>query len=106
MLHLRDLSIMAAVVEEGGIQGAAAKLHRTPASISQAIRRLEGFLSLELFDRSSYRLKLTDRGQAFFKQAQPLLGRAVYLERYAALLSRGFDQSYMFCVFSFFYVSA
>lgn len=98
MLHLRDLSIMAAVVAEGGIQGAALKLHRTPASISQALKRLEDSLSLELFDRTSYRLRLTEQGQAFFKQAQLLLERAVYLERYARLLSSGQEKSYRISV--------
>lgn len=97
-MHLRDLSIMAAVVEEGGIQGAAVKLHRTPASISQALKRLEDSLSLELFDRTGYRLKLTEHGQAFFKQALLLLGRAVDLERYARLLSSGQEESYRISV--------
>lgn len=93
MLHLRDLAILAAVVEEDGIHGAAQKLHKTPPSISQTIRRLEDTLSLQLFDRSQYRLRLTDHGQAFLEQSRLLLGRADALERYARLLAGGQERT-------------
>lgn len=98
MVNLRDLSIMTNVVEEGSVQAASLKLHRTPASVSQALRRLEECLSLELFDRTNYRIKLTERGQAFYEQAKLLLERASSLERYARLLSTGQEESYRISV--------
>jgi DNA-binding transcriptional LysR family regulator len=63
-ITLAQLDCLEAVVAEGSLEGAAAKLGRTHPAIQTAIRELEGRLGLPLFDRSGYRLALTDRGKA------------------------------------------
>ena len=47
-IDLESLAIFKAVVEEGGVVRAAAKLHRVPSNVTTRIRQLEEFLGVRL----------------------------------------------------------
>lgn len=97
MLNLSDLAAMVAVVNEGTLQAAAEKLHKTQPAISQAIKRLESSLELKIFDRSGYRFILTDAGNAFYLTAQELLKQSTHVEQFAKQLASGQEESYRIC---------
>jgi DNA-binding transcriptional LysR family regulator len=63
----------------GSFRAAAEHLHITQPAISVRIRELEQALNVELFDRSSYRAKLTAKGRDFVQFADRLhrLGMAI-----------------------------
>lgn len=100
MLNLADLATMAVIVSEGSLQAAAEKLHKTPSAISQTLKRLESDFGLQLFDRSGYRITLTDQGAALYKRSLPLLKEAHQLEQFAALLSSGQESRFTVTVHS------
>jgi DNA-binding transcriptional LysR family regulator len=75
-LDLNKLHTFAAVVERGGIAGAAAALGRTSSAVSQSISGLEASLGVKLFDRVRKRLVLTRGGQTLHAHLR---------EHYAAL---------------------
>lgn len=89
MMSLSDLHVMTVVVSEGGINSASLKLFKTPSAISQSIKRLENRLNIKIFDRSGYRMTLTEAGQVLFSQAQQLLLEAQRIEEHATLIATG-----------------
>lgn len=62
-VDLNKLHAFAAVVEHGGVGGAAAYLGRTPSAVSQSVSGLEDALGTKLFDRVGRRLVLTRGGR-------------------------------------------
>ena len=86
---IHQLRCFDAVVEEGGFQAAAEKLHRTHPTISAAVKVLEEQLGICLLDRSGYRVTLTEAGQAFHHRAQLLLREVEGLGGFAANLAAG-----------------
>jgi DNA-binding transcriptional LysR family regulator len=74
-LDLRDLDILIAVMQAGGMGKAAARLHMSQPSVSKAIADLEQMLGVRLLDRSRrgaeptpYGLALIKRGFAVFDE--------------------------------------
>ena len=86
---IHQLRCFDAVVEEGGFQAAAEKLHRTHPTICTAIKVLEEQLGICLLDRSGYRVTLTEAGEAFHHRAQLLLREVEGLDGFAANLAAG-----------------
>lgn len=86
---LHDLQCFDAVIREGSFQAAAEVLHRTHPAVFAAVARLERQTALVLFDRSGYRVKLSEAGQSFYARAQPLLREAAGLRHHAAQLAMG-----------------
>ena len=68
-MTLRHLRIFVAVCTWGSITRAAEKLHMAQPSVSLAIRELEEYYQLQLFDRISRKLYLTGDGERFLKYA-------------------------------------
>src|SRR4051812_50089050 len=61
---IEQLRTLRAVAEAGSFSGAARKLGRVQAAVSQAMDRLEAQLGLRLFDRTGRVPKLTRHGEA------------------------------------------
>lgn len=86
---LHDLQCFDAVVEAGGFQAAAQRLHRSHPAVFAAVARLERQLGLALLDRSGYRVALTAAGESFHRRARGLLRELGNLRDHAAHLAAG-----------------
>ena len=83
-LSLRTLRYFVAAAEAGSLTGAAARVHVSQPSLSEAISRLEADLGVKLFLRRQSRgLALTVPGDRFLVQARNLLAHADEVERFA-----------------------
>lgn len=72
-MNLAALRIFKAVVEYGGINKAAAKLHRVPSNVTTRVKQLEESLGTKLFVRQSRRLALSQEGRLLLTYADRLL---------------------------------
>lgn len=72
-IDLEALSIFRAVVEEGGVVRAAAKLNRVPSNVTTRIRHLEEQLGVRLFRRQGRTLDLSAEGRTLLSYAVRLL---------------------------------
>jgi len=95
---LHELACFDAVVTEGGFHAAADKLHRSHPSIFTAVKNLEENLGLSLFDRSNYRVVLTEEGKAFHARARSLLMNAGMLKAFADYLAGGEESDFRVAV--------
>lgn len=68
-MTLRHMGIFVAVCEENGITKAAEKLHMAQPAVSLAVKELEEYYDVKLFDRISKRLYLTDAGRKLLEYA-------------------------------------
>ncbi len=75
-MTLDQLTVLCAIVEQGGFRAASEKLHRSQSAISIAIRKLEDELQISLFLRDQYRPSLTDEGRSLYEKAKTVLGHA------------------------------
>jgi DNA-binding transcriptional LysR family regulator len=72
-MDLTALQIFAAVVEQGGVNKAAARLHRVPSNVTTRIKQLEQQLGAKLFAREGRRLTLSAEGKVLLAYAEQLL---------------------------------
>lgn len=75
-MDLRDLEVFRAVVVEGGITKAAARLGRVQSSVTARIKQLEEELGTDLFIREGRRLKVAPAGKVLLGYADRLLSLA------------------------------
>lgn len=61
-------------VEHGGFSAAARELGVSQPAVSQHVRALEDELNVQLLNRSTRRVQLTDAGETYFQHAQEILG--------------------------------
>ena len=75
-MDLGDLRIFRAVVHEGGVTRAAARLNRVQSNVTTRVRQLEQDLGVELFIREGKRLHLSPTGKLLLDYADRLLDLA------------------------------
>lgn len=79
-MTLRHLRIFITVCEAGGMTAAGEKLYLSQPSVSQAIRELEEYYGVRLFDRISRKLYLTENGRRFQEYATRIVALFEELE--------------------------
>jgi len=72
-LTLRQLRAFAAVAETGSFTAAAVRLHLTQSALSVLVRELEREMGVQLFDRHTRRVLLSEAGREFQPSVQRLL---------------------------------
>lgn len=61
------------VVQLGSMSAASKEANFSPASVSRTIASLEESLGVQLFNRTSRKILLTDAGEAYYERIKPLL---------------------------------
>jgi DNA-binding transcriptional LysR family regulator len=74
-MDLRQLTYFVATAEQGGVRAAARRLHISQPQVSQALRRLEGELGVELMHRSPRGIELTTEGLELLAHSRDILDR-------------------------------
>ncbi len=72
-MELRDLKAFMAVVEHGSFTKAASESFVSQPSLSKSIKKLEDTLHVELLNRSTRNVDLTDAGNIVYKQGQKIM---------------------------------
>lgn len=70
---LADLSAFKAIIDEGSLAKAAAKLNVSPSAISQTLRNLEKKLGVRLVNRTTRSLAPSEAGAILLERLRPLL---------------------------------
>lgn len=72
-MEILTLKTFKAVVDEGGIKGAADKLHTVQSNITNRIKKLESELETKLFNLIGRKLHLTPSGQHLYEYANQII---------------------------------
>ena len=72
-MTLRHLKIFCTVAKTGSITAAAEQLYISQPSVSVAIRELENYYGIRLFDRLSRRIYITDDGRRMLAYASHIV---------------------------------
>lgn len=73
MSYLKKYEYVIAVAKYGGISQASEKLNISQPTFSKYIKKLEGELGVELFDRSTLPIKLTRAGECYVEAGKKFL---------------------------------
>lgn len=68
-----ELTAFITIVEAGGFSAAARRLGDSQSGISKSIGALETRLGVQLFNRSTRSVTLTDQGKKYYDRTKPLL---------------------------------
>ncbi|WP_346353005.1 LysR family transcriptional regulator [Azotosporobacter soli] len=75
-MDIRDMKVFSAIAEEGNISNAAKRLNIAQPALSRQMKQLEEELGVQLFERGSRRIRLTEAGQLFRERAAQILALA------------------------------
>lgn len=73
-MDIRDMKNFYAIVEEGNISNAAKRLNIAQPPLSKQMKQLEDNLGVQLFERGSRRIRLTEAGQLLRERVEQILG--------------------------------
>ena len=72
-MTIRHLQIFVAVADCGKMRAAAERLHISQPSVSQAVRELESYYNIKLFERLSQRIYITETGKKLRPYARHII---------------------------------
>lgn len=72
-MTIRHLQIFVAVADCGKMRAAAERLHISQPSVSQAVRELESYYNIKLFERLSKRIYITETGKKLLPYARHII---------------------------------
>ena len=72
-MTIRHLQIFVAVADCGKMSAAAERLHISQPSVSQAVRELESYYNIKLFERLSQRIYITETGKKLLPYARHII---------------------------------
>jgi DNA-binding transcriptional LysR family regulator len=75
-MELRELRVLVAIADHGGVAGAARALHQSPSTVSHALAALETDVGVRLFHRVARGMVATEAGQAMLGPARRALREA------------------------------
>lgn len=73
-MEIKDMQAFYTVVEEGNISHAALRLAVAQPALSRQMKRLETSLGVQLFERGSRRIRLTEAGRLLHSRVERILG--------------------------------
>jgi LysR family transcriptional regulator, salicylic acid-responsive activator of bsdBCD len=73
-MDIRQLKYFMAIVEEGQISRAAKRLHMAQPPLSLQLKMLEENLGVQLIERNTKSLRLTEAGHALYQRAEQIVG--------------------------------
>ena len=73
-MEIKYMRAFYAIVEEGNISHAAQRLDIAQPALSRQMKRLETSLGVQLFERGSRRIRLTDAGKVMYARVEHILG--------------------------------
>lgn len=91
MDDLRAWRWLIGVIELGGLQAAAKEFHRTPSTLSHAIKQLESQTGLSLVDYAGRRLVLTEVGRLLTERIRPVLRDLDSVQQVVHQFARGVE---------------
>ena len=91
---VEDLRMLVAVAEAGGVREGAKRVFKTQPAVSQALKRLENELNIEIYDRNYYRFCLTIQGRAILKRAERLLSEEHRFKSFAVHVNSGTELNF------------
>ena len=81
MSYLKKYEYLIAVKDNGGISGAAEKLGISQPTFSKYVKKIESELGIELIDRSTLPIRLTEAGECFVNAGKKLIDLDRQLEK-------------------------
>lgn len=91
---IKDIQLLDTIAQTGTLTKASEVLHRTPSAITQSVKKLEEQLGFQLFDRSGYRLMLTQEGRLFLERGRLMLKQMERLEYDLKLIRQGWESEF------------
>jgi DNA-binding transcriptional LysR family regulator len=73
MDRFQELAAFVAVVDAGGFSAAARRIDASQSVVSKSVSALEKRLGVQLFNRSTRSVTLTDHGRTYYERTKPLL---------------------------------
>lgn len=86
MDKLNHMAVFARVVESNGFSAAAARLNLSKSAVSKQISRLEAELGVQLLNRTTRRLSLTEAGSAVYEHCARIVAEAEAAQQVASQL--------------------
>src|SRR3954463_3469899 len=81
MIQTSELIFFSVIVKTGSLSAAARELGLTPPSVSKRLAQMEQRLGVQLLNRTTRRLSLTDEGELYQANATRILADIEEMER-------------------------
>lgn len=82
-ISLRDLEYIVSIADRGSFGKAAAQCGVSQPALSSQVRKVESFVGINIFERTTRRILITSSGQDFIRQARRVLEEASILTNMA-----------------------